>query len=201
MSLLHQSEKPAKYYEDVKVADLKENVDYSSEALNEKQRNSSTTSRTSHQNPTPSTAPLDEDTNKHQKTNSNNGIHEESIKNNKNERPPLNDMPFINYAKKRKTSQHYIRIRKVDMLPRNDIYEATDEDVDFIANFNSENKDPNLLTNEMLEQLIVLWENNSEKDYPIGLPQARSLTGDKLEKSLFAKIEDVYNVSGNKEYK
>lgn len=187
MSLLHQSEKPAKYYEDVKLADLKENVEYSSEVLNEKQRNSSTTSRNQ--------VPMDEETIKHPKTNSNNGIHEESSKNNKNERPPLNDMPFINYAKKRKNSQHYIRIRKVDMLPRNDIYEATDEDLDFIASFNSENKDPNLLTNEMLEQLIVLWENNSEKDYPIGLPQARSLTGDKLEKSLFAKIEDVYNVS------
>ena len=201
MSFLHQSEKPPKYYDDSKVSDPKDPIEYPSEALNEKLRNSSTTSRTSHQNNT-NLMPLEEETSKqHQKTNNNNGIHEEGIKNNKIERPPLNDMPFINYAKKRKTSQHYIRIRKVDMLPRNDIYEATDEDLDFIASFNSENKDANSLTNEILEQLIVLWENNSEKDYPIALPTARSLTADKLEESLFGKIEDVYNVSGNKKYK
>jgi hypothetical protein len=197
MDLIHQAQKPAKHYDEVKLSELKENIDFPIENFNEKSKqNSSTTSRNPFLNGNSNTlAPTSEEI-AHNKSNGNSN--EENGKNNgkieDHKKPVLNDMPFINYSKKRKNSLHYIRVRKADVLPRNDIYEVSDDDVDFISNLNKMNNDPNLLSNEVFEQLIMLWENNSEKDYPIGLPQARSLTNEKLEKNLFNKIEDVFNV-------
>ena len=224
MDVLHQTQKTNKFLDEVvKPSELKETSDRNNENLGEKvKQNSSTTSRNDYLQSDLQMNYLNamnsntnnEKNEKNYKFNDNNKkepqqhshnkastniTYEENGKNNgKNEeiarKQMLLDMPFINYSKKRKTSLNYIRVRKIDVLPRNDIYEATDDDLEFINNFNKQNNDMNLLTMEVFEQLIVLWENNSEKDYPIAFQQARSLTTDKLDKNLFNKIEDVFNV-------
>lgn len=200
MELLHQTQKQIKHYEDLKVSEMKETIEFPIEGVPEKSKpNCSTTSRITF--PSINQAANSEETdakssNSHPKAPQ--PVFEENGRNNgkteEHKKPPMVELPFINYAKKRKNTLHYIRVRKADVLPRNDIYEATDEDLDWISSFNRGNNDSALLSMEVFEQLIVLWENNSEKDYPIGLPQARSLTNERIDKNLFAKIEDVYNV-------
>ena len=206
--------KPSKYLEDIKTLDMKDNFENPSENLSDKLKiNSSTSSRNNFQNNVSSSnANLAEESEEnrpfksaennkkeqHHNKNTRNDIHEENSKNTngklEDNRKQNLELPFINYTKKRKTSSNYIRVRKFEVQPRNDIYEASDEDLDFISDFNRNNNDMNFLTIELFEQLIVLWESNSEKDYPIGLPQAKSLTVDKLEKTFYNRIEEVFNV-------
>ncbi len=201
--------KPSKYIDDIKNLDN----EIPAENLSDKPKtNSSTSSKNNFQNNVLSnntnlaeeieenrTFKPSENIKKEQHNNKNtrNETHDENSKNNNGKleenRKQTLELPFINYSKKRKNSLNYIRVRKFEVQPRNDIYEASDEDLDFISDFNRKNE-MNLLNIELFEQLIVLWEGNSEKDYPIGLPQAKSLTVEKLEKMLYNKIEEVFNV-------
>lgn len=200
MDTIHTNLKPSKYLDDAKNLEIKENIEtLNDNQLSKPQQNSSTTIRPTNNSNSILNEEAEENRNKQiQNKNSNIDTQEETLKNNgkteENKRQAQIDLPFINFSKKRKNSLNYIRVRKIDVLPRNDIYEASDEDLEFIHSFNQQNNDLNLLTIEIFEQLIMLWENNSEKDYPISLPQGKSLIVDKLDKNLYSKIEDIFNV-------
>lgn len=179
-----------KFIEEGKNCEIKDNLENMSE-LDKLKQNSSTTNRSISQNNL--TSMIDESEENKIKKSNDEKVPAKNEENNKRTLAP-NEFPFINYSKKRKTTSNYIRLRKFEVLPRNDIYEATDHDIEFLNNFNNQNNDMTPISYEIYEQLVVLWELNSEKDYPISFPQARSLIAEKIEKTLFNKIEDVYNV-------
>lgn len=206
MELLQQNQKSMKFSDETKSMETKENIENMNE-YDKNKHNSSSSLRVVAQNSSSMIDENEEPKTKQKQQNANlaNNHSKNDIKDEKNTKieennkrsSQINDFPFANPTKKRKMTLNYVRIRKNEVLPRNDIYEATDFDLNFIEVFNKKQNDITPLTIEIFELLIALWENNSEKDYPISLPQAKSLIVEKIEKSLYSKIEDVYEVKYN----
>lgn len=204
MELLQPNQKSMKFSDEAKNIESKENIENNNEHDKNK-HNSSSSLRAVPQNSSSMIDENEEPKTKQKQQNSNmvnnhskNDSKEEKntkIEENNKRSSQINDFSFANPTKKRKMTLNYIRIRKTEFLPRNDIYEATDGDLNYIEAFNKKHNDNTPLTIEIFEQLIALWENNSDKDYPISLPQAKSLIVEKIEKSLSNKIEEVYEVN------
>lgn len=83
----------------------------------------------------------------------------------------------------------YIRIHKYQVLPRNDAYEATDKDLEFLEEYKKKTGDA--FSIDLFEKLISLWEQRSDRDYPISFLTAKEIA-EKFERGL--KIDEIFNV-------
>lgn len=99
--------------------------------------------------------------------------------------------------------ENYIRYSYVKFYPHPERYEATDYDLEFLKELNSNSSgklksDKNQITPEQFERIIEIWDAETDRDEPISLEKAQMVISKLLDVNAYKdQIGELYIVMKN----
>eukprot|EP01015_Nassula_variabilis_P032715 TRINITY_DN769_c0_g1_i1.p1 TRINITY_DN769_c0_g1~~TRINITY_DN769_c0_g1_i1.p1 ORF type:complete len:280 (+),score=35.76 TRINITY_DN769_c0_g1_i1:206-1045(+) len=89
-----------------------------------------------------------------------------------------NGKKFEKPMKKKRPTIEYIRMLKKDLVPKQDIYDATDQDLVFLNELNQGVKQP--VSIDAFERILANWDNHTGRGEVISYMKAQTVTSDNI---------------------